>query len=53
MTTMKLFKLLQAHVGTLNKLAVDVSEEKIPANEAQVTATVELEKTLAELKKEG
>ncbi len=50
MTAMKLFRLLQTHVGTLNDLALRVSDEKVSAQEGQEKAIAELEKTLAEIK---
>jgi len=44
---MKLYRLLQAHVGTVNQLVVALYKEEIEAEDAQAQAQDSLEKTLA------
>jgi len=47
MGPMKLYRLLQAHVGTVNQLVVALYKEEIEAEDAQAQAQDSLEKTLA------
>ena len=47
MGPMKLYRLLQAHVGMVNQLVVALYKEEIEAEDAQAQAQDSLEKTLA------
>lgn len=49
MGTMKLYRLLQAHVGETNTLVVALYREEITPEEAQKAAIQQLEQALAEL----
>lgn len=50
MGPMKLYRLLQAHVGNLNSLVVALYKEEITAEDALAQATEKIEQTLAALK---
>ena len=50
MGPMKLYRLLQAHVGTLNALVVALYKEEITAEDVLAQATEKIEQTLAALK---
>ncbi len=52
MGPMKLYRLLQVHVGTVNSLVVALYKEEISAEDALAQATAQLEQTLAALKSE-
>ena len=52
MGPMKLYRLLQAHVGALNALVVALYKEEITAEEAQAAAKDNLEKTSKEISNE-
>jgi hypothetical protein len=47
MGPMKLYKILQQHVGTVNEMVAMLYHEKITADEARVKARDEIQKTLA------
>jgi hypothetical protein len=49
MESIKLYRLLQQHVGKLNELVVMLYSGGIEAVKAEATAKAELEKTLAEI----
>ena len=46
MGPMKLYRLLQAHVGTVNRLVVELYKEEISAEEAEAAAVESLRNTL-------
>ena len=52
MNEMRLYKILQNHVGVVNALAAKLYQEKISKEEALEKAAAEIEKTSAELKKD-
>jgi len=50
MEAMRLFKLLQKHVGVVNEIAAKIYNEQIAADEAHANALAEIEATLAKMK---
>ena len=52
MGPMKLYRLLQAHMGAVNALVVALYKEEITAEEAQAAAKDSMEKTLKEMSDE-
>jgi len=52
LTEMALYKLLQDHVGVLNKLVVDLYDGKIIAADAEAQAKAKITETQAILNKE-
>lgn len=50
MNPMKLYRLLQQHAGEINKLVVDLYNDKIDAEAAKAQALERLDKTISALK---
>ena len=53
MNEIRLFKVLQGHVGIMNEIAVSVLQEKMTADEAQAKAIQSAEALLREITPDG